>query len=130
MRHVLALLLGLEAVNAALWAGRIVSVAAAYDLIVLGMVTLRVGVTALQMASAWMLVTRALPAVAFARASFAVSAVLLVLEIGFRLAPSRVPPGFRMPIVVGYALYAFVCIAILAIVNRADRELPPHAHSD
>lgn len=113
-------MLALEAANAVLWAARIVSAAAAYDALVLGMVLLRVGVAALQGASAWMLVGRALPAVTFARLAFAASAVLLVLEIGSRLSPSSIQPGLRLPLVVAYVLYASSCLRALTLVERAE----------
>ena len=114
----LALLMALEGLNALLWASRIVSAAAAYDAVVLLMVALRVAVAALQLAGAWLLSTRALPGVAFSRLAFILSAALLVLELGVRLSPSSVLPGLRLPIVLGYALYASVAVVIL---NRIER---------
>ncbi len=75
----LTLLLALEALNALLWASRIVSAAAAYDAVVLVMVALRVAVAALQLASARLLSTRALPGVTFARLAVILLAGLLVL---------------------------------------------------
>jgi hypothetical protein len=121
LRTLLAVMLALEALNAVLWAARIVSAAPAYDALVLGMVLLRVAVSALQGASAWMLVGRALPAITFARLAFAASAVLLVLEIGFRFSPSSIQPGLRMPVIVAYILYASSCVRALALLERAER---------
>ena len=118
---VLAVLLALEALNAVLWAARIISAAAVYDVVVLLMVLLRVVVSALQGASAWLLIGGALPAVTFARLAWILSAVLLVFEIGFRLSPSSVQPGLRMPFIAVYALYALSCIRALALIERAER---------
>jgi hypothetical protein len=121
LRTTLAVLLAVEALNSTLWAARIISAAPAYDAVVLFMVLLRVAVSALQGVSAWMLTGRALPAIAFARPAFALSAVLLVFEIGFRLSPSSIQPGLRLPSVAAYILYALSCIRALALVERAER---------
>jgi len=121
LRALFVVLLVVEALNALLWAARIVSAAAAYDTVVLVMVLFRVLVSALQGVSAWLLAGRALPAVALARLAFALSAVLLVLEIGFRLSPSSVQPGLRLPIVAAYAAYALTCIRGLGYVARAEQ---------
>lgn len=121
MRVLLAVLLGIEALNAVLWASRIVSTAAAQDALVLLMVTLRIIVSAVQAAAAWMLMSRALPAVTFARWAFGASAVLLVFEIGLRLAPSSVQPGLREPLVAAYVLYALAGIRALGWIERSGR---------
>lgn len=115
-----ALLLALEALNSLLWASRILSAAPAYDLLVLCLVGVRVVVSAMQGASAWMLVTHALPAVPVARMAFGASAVLLVFEVGMRLSPSSLPPGVRGPVVVAYVLYAASCAAGLTRLDRSE----------
>ena len=120
-RAVVALLLAVEALNSLLWASRILSAAAAYDIVVLGMVGARVVVSALQGASAWMLVTRALPAIPLARLAFVSAAVLLVFEVGMRLSPSSLPPALRLPVVVAYALYAASCAAGLTRLARSEQ---------
>ncbi len=114
------MLLALEALNALLWSSRILSAAAAYDVVVLGMVIARIVVSALQGASAWMLMSRALPAFTFARLAFGLSAVLLVFEVALRLAPSNLPPGLRLPVVMAYVLYASSCIGALSRLERAE----------
>ena len=116
----LTLLLALEALNALLWASRIVSAAAAYDAVVLVMVALRVAVAALQLVSARLLSTRALPGVTLSRLAVILSAGLLVLELGVRLSPSSVLPGLRLPIVVGYALYAAAAVVALNRIGRSN----------
>ena len=121
LRTTIAILLAFEAVNAALWSARIVSAAAAYDAVVLGMVLLRVLVSALQGVSAWLLAGRALPGLVFARWAFALSAVLMVFELGFRLSPSSVLPGLRIPLIAAYGLYAGMCIGALRYLDRAER---------
>ena len=117
-RHVLAALLALEAVNSVSWASRILSAAAAYDVVVLGMVLLRVLVSALQGVSAWLLISHALPAVALARLALISSAVLLVFEVGLRLSPSGLTPGTRLPVIVAYAVYALAGVRALAQLDR------------
>lgn len=121
LRTFFAILLALEALNAMLWAARIVSAASAYDVVVLLMVLLRVVVSALQGAAAWLLTGGAPSGVPLARLAFLASALLLVGEIGFRLAPSSLQPGLRMPVVVAYWLYALSCLRGLALVERAER---------
>lgn len=121
LRATLVVLLVLEALNALLWAARIVSAAVVYDTVVLAMVLLRVLVSALQGVSAWLLAGRALPAIALARLAFVLSALLLVFEIGFRLSPSSVQPGLRLPIVAVYAVYALTCIRGLGYLARAEQ---------
>jgi hypothetical protein len=116
----LVLLLVLEALNTMVWASRLVSAAAAYDVVVLLMVGLRVVVAALQLAAAWLLSSHALPAVTFARIAFILSAVLLVFELGARLSPSSILPGLRLPAIVGYALYAAIAVIILNRSARAE----------
>lgn len=118
IRIVIAVLLAVEAVNAMLWLSGVLTVAGAHGGVVLMMVALRAAVTALQMASAWMLIERTLSAVTFSRLAFSSSAVLLVLEIGFRLSPSSLTPDWRWPIVVAYAIYAAGCIGSLKFVGR------------
>jgi len=68
-----------------------------------------------------LLSARALPAVAFARMAFILSAGLLVLELGARLSPSSVLPGLRLPVVVGYALYAWVAVIVLNRIARTSK---------
>jgi hypothetical protein len=121
LRMALAVLLAVEALNSVLWAARILSAAPAYDAVVLFMVLLRVAVSTLQGVGAWMLTADALPAFTFARLAFALAAVLLVFEIGFRLSPSSIQPGLRLPVVVAYILYASSCVRVLALVERAER---------
>jgi len=121
LRTFLAVLLAIEALNTLLWSARILSVAAAYDAVVLLMVLLRVVVAAGQGMAAWLLAGREPAAVPLARLAFVASAVLLVLEVGFRLSPSSVPPGLRGPLVAAYCLYVLSCMRGLAMLARADR---------
>lgn len=121
VKYGLALLLAFEGLRSLLWVARIASVAAAYDVTVLIVVALRAMVTALQLASAVLLVRGAPPAVALARLSWIVSAALLVCEVGFRLAPTSVPPWLRWQVVAAYVAYAAVCFGLLSIVRRSER---------
>jgi hypothetical protein len=123
LRSLVAFLLVLEVLNSTLYALRIVSVAPVYGVVVLAMVGLRIAVTALQATAGWQLLTRAPSGLALARLGFAVSAVVIVLELGFRLAPSNVLPGWRYPTVAAYCTYAVVVIATLKWIERRE-ELP------
>lgn len=121
LRTALAVLLAVEALNSTLWAARIISAAPVYDAVVLLMVLLRVALSGLQGVSAWMLTGGAPPALTFARLAFALSAMLLVFEIGFRLSPSSIQPGLRLPVIAAYILYASSCIRALALIERSER---------
>lgn len=117
---VVAVLLGLEAANSLLWLARIASAAPVYDATVLALAAVRALVTALQASGAVLLVRRAPPAVALARAALAASAALLVVELGFGVAPTSVPPWFRWRVVVAYAACATAAIAALGWSERHD----------
>ena len=82
---------------------------------------MRIVVTAVQGMAAWLLIGMAPPAVALARLGFVLSAVLLMAEVGFRLAPTSWPPGLRTPVVAAYALYAMSCLRGLALIERGER---------
>jgi hypothetical protein len=110
----------IEVARQAAWIGRILSFGAAYDGTVYAVVAARAGVTALQASAAWMLWQRLPAGPLFGQIALGVSAVLLVGEIGFRLAPSSITPGFRWPLVIAYAGYAGLGVLILRRL-RSDR---------
>lgn len=123
LRYALALALLLEGLGTLLRVAGLVPAAAAYDFATLAIVAVRVLVATVQLAAARLLAYTAPPAVVLARTAFIASPVLLVLEIGFRLAPTSIPPWWRWHVVAGYALYAAVCLVLLAIVSRRDQTI-------
>lgn len=110
----------MEVARHAAWIGRILAFGSIYDTTVYAVVALRAAVTALQASAAWMLWQRLPAGPLFGQVAFAASATLLVPEIGWRLAPSSITPGFRWPLVIAYAIYAALSILILRRL-RADR---------
>ncbi len=121
IRYALALALLLEGLGTLLRVAGLVPAAAAYDVMTLAIVAARLLVATLQLAAARLLAYTAPPAVVLARAAFIASPVLLVLEIGFRLAPTSIPPWWHWHVVVGYAAYSAVCLVLLTIVSRHER---------
>jgi hypothetical protein len=101
-----ALALGAEALLAVAGLARFVSVAGAYDGSVWALTTVRAVVTVIEGTAAWMLWNRLPPGPLFARVAVLSSAGLLTLEVGFRLAPSSLPPGTRGLVLGGYWVYA------------------------
>lgn len=90
----------------ALWVARLVPVVAAYDPLVLLLILARGLVSALLITAGSMLFRAAPPGPLFARSAVLTSALLLTLEIGFRLSPSSLFPSYRWPAVAGYWAYA------------------------
>lgn len=113
------MVLAFEAAVSVLWIARLVSVAAAYDTIVYLILAMRALVATLQFTSAGMLARSAPPAVAFASIAVLASAALMVAEVGFGLAPSSIPSWLRIQVVIGYAVYAAICLGLLTILARA-----------
>jgi uncharacterized membrane protein (DUF2068 family) len=118
VRTAIALLLGIEAFVGLQGLARFVEIAAAYDAAVWLMAALRAAVTVMQGTAAWTLWRAAPPGPLFARVAVVSSAVVLTLEIGARLAPSSLPPGTRVPVIVAYWVYA---AAVLLALKRLSR---------
>lgn len=114
--RVVAMALAYEVANSVSWISRIVSFAAAYDATVFVMVGLRAAVTALQASAAWQLWGRLPAGRSFGPASLLASAILLMFELGARLAPSSLPPGQRGIVIAGYTAYA---VAVSWILRRS-----------
>lgn len=95
-------------------------VAAAYDSSVWAMTALRAAVTLGQGMSAVLLSRRAAPARTLGRTVALLSAVVLTLEIGLRLAPSSLPPGVRSPVLVAYWSYAAAVVWVLGRLKPGD----------
>jgi len=78
-------------------------------------------VGALQFTSGWLLLTRRLPAVVRAQAALVASALLVVLESGFRLVPTNALPTYRWVWVAVYAVYAIgMCLFLSSLAKRDD----------
>jgi hypothetical protein len=110
---VLACILGIEALVGVEGLARFVGVAAGYDASVWLLAAVRGLVTALQGAAAWALAGRRPPAAVLTRVAVVASASLLTIEVGARLAPSSLPPGTQLPVVVTYWLYAAIVVLLL-----------------
>jgi hypothetical protein len=79
----------------------------------ISLIALRAAVSVAEFAAAWVLRIGRPFAVSLSRGVLAASAVLLVFEIGLRLAPSNLDPSFRWHVVAVYAVYAVVVSTIL-----------------
>ena len=108
-----ALALLIEAALTALWVTGLLSTLSVYDARTLAVIGARGFVGTLQLTSAWLLLAGRLPARTFAVAAFALSAILIVAELGARLSPSNLDPTFRWPIVALYSVYATTMIWLL-----------------
>ena len=106
MRTVIAVAVGVDALFGVAWVARFVGLAPGYDATVWVMTGVRALVTVLLGLSSVMLLRDAPPARFFTRVAVTLSAVLLSLEIGARLAPSNLPPGTRGPVLIAYWMYA------------------------
>ena len=102
----IACLLVVEGVFTALWMARMIPTLAGHDGIVVALMMARGLVGAAQLTSGLFLFGRRPAAATIARSALLVSAVLMTLEVGERLAPSDLEPGLRWPVVVGYWVYA------------------------
>jgi hypothetical protein len=52
--------------------------------------------------------------------AFGASAVLLIVELGFGLAPTSVPPWLGWRVVAGYVIYAILALVALGWISRTD----------
>ena len=106
-------LLILEAANAGLWVSRLLPSLAVRDRTTVLLVGLRVCVSGLQIVAGVLLRTARLSGPTMARWSIVGSAVLMPLEIGWRLVPTNLDPTYRWWVVVGYWVYAGVAWKLL-----------------
>ena len=107
------ILLCAEALLTGTWVASHLTTAAVYPWATVAIILVRGLVGAVQFAAGWMLMGRHSAGVLFGQWAFGTSAVLLVLELGAGLSPSSLFPTFRVPVIVGYAAYALVAIAVL-----------------
>ena len=111
--RLIAACLFVEGTLTVLWLTSLLSTLSVYDARTLVVIGARGFVGTLQLTSAWMLLGGRLPARTFAVAAFALSAILIVAELGARLSPSNLDPTFRWPIVALYSVYATTMIWLL-----------------
>lgn len=95
------------------WLTSLLSTIGIYDATTQLVIGARGVVGTLQLTSAWLLMAGRLPARVFATWAFALSAILIVLELGARLSPSNLDPAFRWPVVAIYGVYALTMIWLL-----------------
>ena len=113
MRRLLGLILVAEAALAGLSVAQSLPALPGYDAISIALILAGGAVGALQAASGLLLLERRPQGAALGQASLVSSAILTVLVVGFRLAPSDVYYWLRWRFVAGYSVYAFLGIWIL-----------------
>jgi hypothetical protein len=108
VRQALAFLLILEAIVTEIWIAGLLPSLAAYDAVVLVLVVARAIIAAALFMGGWLLLNQRPAAAPIAGPALLVSAGLMTVEIGFRMAPSNLDPTFRWPVVGLYWVYALV----------------------
>jgi multisubunit Na+/H+ antiporter MnhB subunit len=102
--------LGLEALYSAFWIARLLPSLAVRDSLTVLLVSIRGTVSAVELIAAWALLRRSPGGPLLAGAALGASAVLTVLETGWRLVPTNLDPTWRWGIVGAYAVYAVLGI--------------------
>jgi hypothetical protein len=113
VRRLLGLILVGEAALAGLSVAQSLPALPGYDAISIALILAGGAVGALQAASGLLLLERKPQGAALGQASLVSSAILTVLVVGFRLAPSDVYYWLRWRFVAGYSAYALVGMWIL-----------------
>jgi hypothetical protein len=108
--RILGLLLIAEGVWTLVWLTQLLSSLGWRDKSSVAVILARGVVGAVQLTTGWGLASRRPPALALARWVLAASAVLLTIEVGWRLTPTDLDPTYRWPFVVAYWIYALVAI--------------------
>lgn len=121
-RGLLAFLLIAEALSTAFWIAGIVPKLASHDALVVAMVVARGFVGALQLGSGSFLLAGRPSEPVLAQLALLLSAILVMLELGFAFTPTSLDPMFRWPTVLVYWIYASGWI--LVIRSRIHREGP------
>jgi len=85
-----------------------------YDPLAIGLIVARGALGALQFTGGWMLANHRPAGPVLARWALAGGAVLTVLDVGFRLAPSNVYYWYRWQYTGAYLAYAAMAIAVLS----------------
>jgi hypothetical protein len=110
LARVFAVLLILEGLSSALRATTRLSAVMVYPWVTVVFMALRLAVAVQQFSSGWMVMGRRRPGPALARWTYAASAVLVTLELGFRFAPTNLFPAYRWWAVGLYWAYALTGI--------------------
>lgn len=113
MRVLPALALLIEGALTVMWVTGLLSTLAVYRGPTLALIALRGLTGALQLTSGWWLLAGRLSAPALATVSVIASAVLTVVEVGFRQSPSNLDPTFRWPFVAVYGAYGALMVWLL-----------------
>ena len=111
------LLIG-ESLWTALWLTQRMGTLAVYDSLTLTLLGARAVTAMAQFVAGWWLQREHPPARTLATAALAASALLFVFELGFRLSPTSVVPGWEWIYVTAYAIYAGAAILILRRSRR------------
>lgn len=98
--------LGAEALYSALWVAGLFPALAVRDGLTVLLVSLRGGLSVIELMAAWSLLRRRPGAPLLAAGAVLASAVLLTLETGLRLVPTNLDPTYRWWVVGGYWIYA------------------------
>jgi hypothetical protein len=109
----------IEGALTVVWLTGLLSTLAVYRWSTLAVIAIRALIGALQLTSGWWLLAGRLAAPALATSALAASALLIVVELGLRLAPSNLDPAFRWPVVALYGVYATTMIWLLTRGQRA-----------
>jgi hypothetical protein len=109
----IALLLVVEGLSTGLWIARLVPRLSAFDALVVALMVARGLVGAMQLTGGVFLMGRRPAAVPLSQWALIASAALTTLEIGARMAPANVVPGFRWPLVGAYWVYAIGAVLYL-----------------
>ena len=112
MRVISWLLIG-ESLWTAMWLAQRLGMLAVYDNTARSLLLLRVLVTMAQFVAGWWLQREIPPARTLASTALVSSAVLLVFELGLRLAPTSVVPRWEWIYVGAYGAYALVAMTVL-----------------
>ena len=121
MVRLIALLLIAEGASSGYWITTLVPRFGGFDAIVDVVLALRALVAAAQVAGGIALRARRPVATPLAQSALIASAVLMVFEVGARIAPSNLTPSLRVPVVAAYAIYAAFAAWALQRARRRDR---------
>lgn len=113
LRSIIYGLLILEAVNSGLWIARLLPSLGVRGWTVIALVAARGLVSSVEIVSAVMLRMRRPSGPPLARMALLASAILMPLEIGFRLVPTSMDPTYRWWVAGAYWAYVAVVVRLL-----------------
>jgi hypothetical protein len=113
VRRVLGTILIVEAAVAGLSTVQSLPALAGYDAIAVVLILAGAGVGALQLASGFLLIEKRPAGPALAQAALVASAIVTILTVGLRLAPSDVYYWIRWQFVAGFLVYVIVAVFYL-----------------